>query len=74
MDEGKGCKSFHFMMNLYGSVIRKSLVADTQLREALTIQQSVGPLVHQSISISKIVAKALDGQQYPLPLREYMWV
>ena len=67
MDEGKGCKSFHFIMNLYGSVIRKSLVADTQLREALSVHQSVGPLVHQSISICKIVAKALDGQRHPCP-------
>ena len=24
--------------------------------------------------ICKIVAKALDGQRYPLPLCEYMWV
>ena len=23
---------------------------------------------------SKIVAKALDGQRYPLPLHEYLWM
>ena len=67
MDEGKGCKSFHFIVNLYGSVIRKSLVADMLLREAMSVHQSVGPLVHQSISISKIVAKALDGQRLSCP-------
>ena len=24
--------------------------------------------------VSEIVAKALDGQRYPLPLHEYLWM
>ena len=32
----------------------------------------VRPLVCKSVSTNRIVAKALDGQRYPLPLCEYM--
>ena len=42
-----------------------------------SVGPSVGPLVRWSVVIeskSGIVAKALDGQRYPLPLCEYMWV
>ena len=31
-------------------------------------------LIYRCDDASKIVAKALDGQRYPLPLCEYMWV
>ena len=32
------------------------------------------PLRGRCPKTAKIVAKALDGQRYPLPLCEYMWV
>ena len=33
----------------------------------------LGVLINM-VLIKKIVAKALDGQRYPLPLCEFMWV
>ena len=36
--------------------------------------QAITPPARESQGLPEIVAKALDGQWYPLPLCGYMWV
>ena len=67
------------MSRLLNKRAKTFLVADTQLykRFCPLVCWSVGLLVRESKMIeskSRIVAKALDGQRYPLPLSECMWV